>query len=85
MGIRLSRRLAFMKGMNEKQLLDFGKSLIPLGDPPDALIIPDKPCLGTTLLSMQKAELINQSSASKEILPTLSTNSFPPTSPGHSP
>lgn len=34
MGIRLSRRLAFMKGMNEKQLLDFGKSLIPLGDSP---------------------------------------------------
>lgn len=54
-----------MKRMNEEQLLHLGRYLIPSGDPRYTLIIQDKTCLGTTQLSLQKAELINQSSIPK--------------------
>lgn len=79
-GICLSGRQVHMKRMSEEQLVHLGKYLIPLGDPQHTFIIQDKTCLGTTQLSLQETELINQSSVPRRntVCPLHQLLPFPP-------
>ena len=69
-----------MKRTSEEQLVHLGKYLIPLGDPQHTFIIQDKTCLGTTQLSLQEIELINQSSVPRRntVCPLHQLLPFPP-------
>jgi len=59
MGVCLSRRQVYMKGMNEEQLLHLGKDLIPLGNPLVYINHTRQDLFRASQLSVQNIELIH--------------------------